>query len=222
MSSYEDYAGLGETGFGGAREPVKPEDEFFHSVYIAGQTRINHINKEELAGKLQIRGVEYNKDSVCFIITHIKEVLVKEEKDNQGRMRTACFSFKEGDAPWYGTNQNHRCGSNSAERAANPHCEPCRAQIIVAGIYCTENGKPILNEDKSPTFVFIRGKGMKYSNVSDYLGWLLNVNKVSQKEHDSLQGMIKSDDNENFVLAIEIMQTKKSNQNGNNIHSRNA
>ena len=80
MSSYEDYAGLGETGFGGAREPVKPEDEFFHSVYIAGQTRINHINKEELAGKLQIRGVEYNKDSVCFIITHIKEVLVKDWK----------------------------------------------------------------------------------------------------------------------------------------------
>lgn len=59
-------------------------------------------------------------------------------------------------------------------------------------------------------------------NVSDYLGWLLNVNKVSQQEHDSLQSMIKSQDNENFVLAIEIMQTKKSNQNGNNIHSGNA
>jgi hypothetical protein len=62
----------------------------------------------------------------------------------------------------------------SAERASVDFCNACRAQILVAGIYCNENGAPILTEDKKPIFVFIRGKGMRYSNVSEYLNNLYN------------------------------------------------
>jgi hypothetical protein len=57
----------------------------------------------------------------------------------------------------------------SAERAANEFCNGCKAQILVAGIYCDSNGSPVLTEDKKPIFIFIRGKGMKYSNISEYL-----------------------------------------------------
>lgn len=59
-------------------------------------------------------------------------------------------------------------------------------------------------------------------NVSDYLSWMFDNKKVSEDEYYSLKGMIESPDNENLILAIEIMQTKKSNQNGNNIYSGNA
>ena len=139
--SFEDYQDLAGVGFqGGGGEPVAPEDEFFHSVYIAGKTRKNHINVEEKSGKLQVRGVQYNLDEVNMIITHTKDVLAKI-KNEQGRDNIKCFSYKEGSAPWFGTSQladgsKRPCPLTSAERAANDFCNECRAQILVAGIYC--------------------------------------------------------------------------------------
>jgi len=174
--SIEEFADLATTGYqggGGGGEQKPPEDELFHSVYIAGKTRKNHINVEEQSGKYQIRGVQYNLDEVHMIITHVKEVLanIKREKNKDNIM---CFSFKEGGPPWYGTStlsdgSKRQCPQTSAERAVNDFCNPCRAQIIVAGIYCKPDGSPILTEDNKPILIFIRGKGMKYSNVSNYL-----------------------------------------------------
>jgi hypothetical protein len=172
--SYEDYAGLYSTGHEN-KEPVKPEDEFYHSLYIAGAQRLNHINIAEEIGKLQVRGVEYNKDMVHFIITHTKQVLSKSTRDPQTqRENLDCFCYQEGDAPWFGTSlgedgKKRMCGTNSAERASNPYCNTCRAQMIVAGLYCDANGKPFTSEEGKPTFIFIRGKGMKYSGVANYL-----------------------------------------------------
>lgn len=173
MSSYEDYQDLMGTGHE-SREPVKPEDEFFHSVYIAGTTRKNHINVEELAGKFQIRGVQYNLDEVNMIITHTKDVLVKETTQNR-KSSLECFSFKPDAPPWYGTtrlpdNSPRPCPTTSAERAVNDFCNTCKAQIIVAGIYCNPDGSPVLTDEKKPIFIFLRGKGMKYMGVSNYLG----------------------------------------------------
>jgi len=163
----EDYGDLMDTGYE-SRQPVDPEDEFFHSVYIAGQTRQNHLGLQEQAGKLQVRGVEYNIDQVYMIVTHVKGLLAKIRRDNQGRESIECFSYQVGDPPWYGTS-GVKCGVNSAERAASDFCNPCRAQLVVAGIYCDSQGNPVVGEDKKPTFVFIRGKGMKYSRVADYI-----------------------------------------------------
>jgi len=170
--SYEDYQDLMGTGHE-SREPVKPEDEFFHSVYISGTTRKNHINIEELAGKFQVRGVRYNVDEVNLVITHTKDILAKVVTKNR-KDSTECFSFKPGAPPWYGTtrlpdNTERPCPTTSAERAVNDYCNSCKAQIIVAGIYCNPDGSPVLTEEKKPIFVFIRGKGMKYKGVSDYL-----------------------------------------------------
>jgi len=159
MVDFNEYSQLAETGYSSV-EPIKPEDEFFHSVYISG--------KEETAGKFQVRGVEYNLDSINMIITNVKEVLVKMVKSGQ-RDKLDCFSYKSGQPPWTGIS-GRVCGQNSAERAANDFCNACRAQIIVTGIYCDASGKPQVGEDGKPVFVFIRGKGMKYSNVSKYLG----------------------------------------------------
>jgi len=163
----EEYAGLAETGFE-SRKPTDPEKEFFHSVYISGQTRENHIGIEEREGKLQIRGVEYNLDGVNMIVTNVKEVLVKSVITPKRQENVTCFSYKSGPPPWKGTT-NRICGENSAQRAANEFCNDCRSQIIVSGVYCQLNGKPILNEEGVPVFVFLRGKGMKYSNISEYL-----------------------------------------------------
>lgn len=170
--SYSDYADLMGTGHE-SREPVKPEDEFFHSVYIAGTSRKNHINIEELAGKFQIRGVQYNLDEVNMIITHTKEILAKIVTQNR-RDNIECFSFKPGAPPWYGTsklpdNTPRPCPTTSAERAVNDYCNICKSQILVAGLYCNPDGSPVLAEDNKPIFVFIRGKGMKYMGVSEYL-----------------------------------------------------
>jgi len=169
MADFNEYADLGQTGYK-STEPVKPEDEFFHSLYISGATRDNHVNISENAGKMQIRGVEYNLDSVNMIITHVKKILVKNEKDQAGKQKVGCFSFKkEAQPPWHGWN-NRVCGTNSAERAANAFCNQCREQILMAGIYVDQTGKPIPHaETGKPIFIFLRGKGMKYNGVSQFL-----------------------------------------------------
>lgn len=169
MVDFNEYADLGQTGIANT-EPVKPEDEFFHSLYISGATRTNHANISEQSGKMQIRGVEYNLDSVNMVITHVKKILVKNVKDAQGKQKVGCFSFKkEPKPPWHGWN-NRPCGDNSAARAANDFCRDCREQIIMAGIYVDGTGKPIPHaETGKPIFIFLRGKGMKYNAVSQYL-----------------------------------------------------
>jgi hypothetical protein len=173
-TSFEDYQDLSGVGYqGGSGEATAPEDEFFHSLYIAGKTRMNHINVEEYAGKLQVRGVEYNLNEVNMVITHTKDILAKILSE-KGRDTIECFSYKDGPAPWFGTStlpdgSKRACPLTSAERASNDFCTKCRAQILVAGLYCDANGNPILTEDKKPIFLFIRGKGMRYSNVSEYL-----------------------------------------------------
>jgi hypothetical protein len=177
--SFEEYQDLQGTGYqGGSGEITLPEEEFFHSVYISGKTRKNHLNIEEKVEHFQVRGVEYNLDKVHMIIIHTKEILAKIETERK-RDTIKCFSFKEGQAPWFGTSKlsngdKRECPLTSADRASNDFCNPCRAQLLVAGIYCNENGSPILTEDKKPIFVFIRGKGMRYSNVSEYLNNLFN------------------------------------------------
>ena len=175
MGGYEEYAGLGDSGFEN-NEPVAPEDEFFHALYIAGKTRKNHIDVEEIANKLQIRGLEYNLDKVNMIITHVKKILVNSFKDAKtNKDKVQCFSFKKDmNPPWFGTTmvdgKPRQCGSNSGERANDSFCNTCREQIVVGGIYCDDEGHPILTAEKKPQFMFLRGKGMKYSNVSTYLG----------------------------------------------------
>lgn len=173
MPNIDDYTDI-ESGGIVNKEPVKPEDEFFHSVYIAGQSRVNHINITEEAKKIQVRGVEYNLLEVNMIIIHVKEILAKLKQGARGEL-TECFSYKNGEAPWFGTTKltdgsQRQCPLNSSERAVVEFCKECRSQILVAGIYCKPDGSPILSEKKTPIFIFIRGKGMKYSNVSDYLG----------------------------------------------------
>lgn len=168
---YEDFSDLSNTGFS-VKETKKPEDEFFHSIYIAGKTRTNHIGVSEEANKLQIRGFKYNLDEVNMIITHIKEVLVKTVKEN-GQDRVGCFSYKTGKV-WKGTSGNI-CGRNSAERAASPFCKDCKSNLIVAGMICSPNGKPLIDENNKAVFGFIRGKGMKYSNISEYLTSLFRL-----------------------------------------------
>jgi|WetSurSiteA1Bulk_404760.scaffolds.fasta_scaffold00030_4 hypothetical protein len=175
MSGFEDYKDLNKTGYTSV-ETVAPEDEFFHSVYISGQSRKNHINVVEQAGKMQLRGVEYNLDEVSMVIVHTKEILSKVVSKS-GKDSTECFSFKEGAAPWFGTSKlqdgsRRQCPQTSAERAVVEYCNPCRSQIIVAGIYCRPDGAPVVTEEKKPVFVFLRAKGMKYSNIANYLSEL--------------------------------------------------
>jgi len=169
MTDFNEYADLGATGYK-STEPVKPEDEFFHSLYISGAARKNHLGITEEIGKFQIRGVEYNLNTINMVITHVKKILVKNGKDAQGNQKVECFSFKKDPKPpWTGWN-NRPCGSNSAERSTNQFCNQCREQIVVAGIYVDEAGKPIQQpETGKPIFIFLRGKGMKYNNVSQFL-----------------------------------------------------
>lgn len=174
MTNFKEYSGLADTGLrGGPREQIPPEEEFFHSVYICGKTRKNHIGVEEIAGKLQVRGVQYNLNEVNMIITHVKDILVKEGKDGR-KTKLECFSFKKGEPPWYGTTRlpdgsPRPCPKTATDRSVVEFCSPCKAQIILAGILCSAEGIPVLTEEKKPYFVFVKGKGVKYKNVSDYL-----------------------------------------------------
>jgi len=208
MSDFDvnEFDDLLETGYE-TKEPVAPEEEFFHSVYIAGQTRKNHIGVMEQAGKLQVRGVEYNLDKVHMVITHVKSVLSKISRGPTGKETVECFSFQSGDPPWYGSADGRKCGTNSAERAASDFCNPCRSQLIVTGLYCDQNGRPILGQDKKPVFVFIRGKGMKYSPVAEYVNALQNedfepvISPVTEKSRKLEKVHVN---NKRFVTVIGI------------------
>lgn len=173
MSGFEEYGELQGVGFTGAPDAVPPEEEFFKSVYIAGVTRKNHINVEEIAGKIQIRGLEYNLEEVNMVITHTKEILVREAAKGT-RDLYSCFSFKDGNPPWYGTTtiadgRPRPCPSTSPERAVNDFCKLCKGQILVSGIYCKADGTPVTDGEGKPVFIFLRGKGVKYGNISNYL-----------------------------------------------------
>lgn len=163
--SFEEFGNLSQTGFQN-REPTRPEDEFFHSVYISGISRKNSSGITEQAEKLQIRGVEYNLESLNMMIIHTKVILAKLKIEDKKEV-LQCFSYQEGLSP-KGTS-GITCGKNAAERATNDYCVNCRSQIIMAGIYCNEKGDPIADEQGKPIFVFLRGKGMKYSAIADYL-----------------------------------------------------
>ena len=220
-NSFEDYQDLSGVGFqGGSSEPIAPEDEFFHSVYIAGSLRKNHLNIEEIPGKIQIRGVEYNLDEVHMVITHTKDILAKITSANK-RDNVECFSYKDGAPPWYGTSQlpngNRRgCPQTSAERAANDFCNTCKAQILLAGIYCDKNGSPILTDEKKPIFIFIRGKGTKYSGVSEYLNDRFNedLDPIFEPVTEQSKAFEKSVvNNKRFVTRITKDETKTSHGN---------
>jgi hypothetical protein len=82
MEDYKEYKDLFQTSHKGYKS-IPPEEEFFKSVYIGGNDRTNHIGIVEKAGKLHIRGHAYNLDKVTFLITHVKNVLVKTKRDER-------------------------------------------------------------------------------------------------------------------------------------------
>lgn len=165
MADFKDFSELGsDQTFAPKKESVAPEEEFFHSCYIPGKVRENHIGVKEIPGSLQIRGVEYNQDEVYFIITHTKQILSKDDEQ-----KNVCFSYQDGPPPWQGTNHGP-CGRNKAERSTDSFCVSCKAQLIVAGIMTDAQGNPRKDANGKPLFMFLRGKGMKYSNVSEHIG----------------------------------------------------
>lgn len=170
---FSEYSDLVDEGGYDVKTPVAPEDEFFHAIYISGQQRQNSLGQQETPGKLQIRGLKTNLDVINMVIVHVKQILVKSVPTNNYRggsgERLECFSYQVGNPPWKSTTGN-MCAKNATERAANPFCKDCRSQIIIAGIYLDEaTGKPFMKENGKPAYIFIRAKGIKYSNVANYL-----------------------------------------------------
>lgn len=211
FSEYEDLAGEGGGGFS-AKAATKPEDEFFHAVYISGQQRKNHLGEDEIPGKLQIRGLKSNLKEINMAIVHIKAVLVKTtrvgNKDN-----LECFSYQVGTPPWKGTSGNI-CGKNSTERAAFPYCSSCRSQLIIAGLYIDEiTGKPFVVDGK-PVYIFIRAKGIKYGNIANYLSDLAKrddlepiVTPVTEKSKKFEQEQVN---HKRFIAKITVGKTSSA------------
>lgn len=171
MSKLDDYQDLNETGYE-APEVKSPEEELFHSIYISGVPRKNHKDIVEQVGKLQIRGVDYNLDEVYGIITHIKTVLVKTTTVNK-RDTVECFCY-QAEKPWKGTS-GRMCGATSVIRSADPYCSQCKSNLIVSFLLCQSNGKPLTDEKGNKLFGFVRGKGMKYMPLSNYLSELSSL-----------------------------------------------
>jgi hypothetical protein len=203
LNQYDD---LEDTGFI-TNEPSSPEKDFFHSIYISGKTRKNNVGVEEKPGKIQVRGVEYNKDDVYLIITHIKPVLMKVKRVGQ-RDNIECFSYQIGPPEnWKGTNGNRKCPRNSVERAANSWCNDCKSQLVVAGLYTDSNGKPITGEDNKPVFAFIRARGVKYQNVSNYLSDLSKLELpaiTGAQDEEALKRERKLINHKRFVTKISV------------------
>lgn len=166
--NFEDYVDLSGSGIGQPRKEVSPEDEFFHSVYICGRDRENHRQIVEQNGKLQIRGVDYNKDEVHMIITHVKKVRINSKFDlTQQRTVISCGS-KLNTNPWVGTS-GRNCASRK-DRVNIPECAECKHNIVVFGVLCdNKEGRIKIGADGKPVFCFFVGKGIKWEDVNTHL-----------------------------------------------------
>ena len=164
----QEYSDLYNTSHKGYKV-TPPEEEKFKSVYIGGEDRKNHIGIVEKKGKLHVRGFKYNLDQIIFLITHVKGMLAKTERDDKlKRDVLKCFSYQLGKPPWIGTS-GKTCGTNSAERASVDFCAPCRSQLVVSGILCDDKGNFIEDDRKELVRIFIRAKASKYGLVKEYL-----------------------------------------------------
>jgi hypothetical protein len=221
MSILDQYQELNSTGVavgGGGGDQTPAEEEFFKSIYISGQNRKHQNGTMEEIEKLQVRGHSANHTEVFMIITHVKDILNNEAKEN-GRTKTKCFSFKDTpQAPWYGSQampdgSPRICPVLSADRKAVEYCKNCKSQIIVAGILCQPTGSPVLDEENKPVFVFIRGKGTKYGNVSDYLSELyhLDLDPILNEEGDAVREFEKRVINQKRFVTRIYKTTAESN-----------
>jgi hypothetical protein len=166
-------------------EPVDPKDEFFHSLYISGQERELEGGITEEANKLQVRGVKYNLSEVYCILTHVKKMQVNQTGNGRSS-RLTCFSYQFGPRPYKGTDGTV-CPETTKDREGVPHCSNCRANVVAAGVLTDKSGNPLLDEKKTPIFIFIRGKGIKYSGLSDYLFELykqIDLVKIDENNED--------------------------------------
>ena len=166
--NYEEYQksignsrGVGVSG----HVSVPPSEEKFHSLYIGGVTRENEMGITEEAGKFQVRGAMYNQDEIYCIVLTSKLVNVNKEKIN-GREKIICFSYRKSDPPV--AFDGFQCPP-STEREKFKRCKNCKTHILFVAMMCDKNGKPIVTDDKQPIILFVRGSGVKYKNVSDYL-----------------------------------------------------
>jgi len=187
-------------------EETSPEEEFFHSIYIGGITRKNHIGVFEEAGKLHIRGVQYNLNEVYMIITHVKTVLIRKERSNN-REKVVCFSYQNTN-PWKGRS-NKICPTNREERDSTTECTGCRSEIIISGILCEKNGIPILIDNK-PIFVFIRGRGIRSPNVYEYLEKLskMEVNPPIFPDDPTLEKLVAKNKRHVTIVGMTTTNSK--------------
>jgi len=145
------------------------DTSIFKSVYITGTSRrIEGTNEVEQIGKLQVHDTNIrNQDEICMIPMFAKRKLVKVRMDGMKEI-VECFSYMKGEPPYKGTS-GRTCPNTSAQRDATVDCKGCRQRIILAGLLVTPEGKPIKDKDGEPIFVFLRGKGIKFMEIADYI-----------------------------------------------------
>lgn len=207
----EEYKDLLVTGMSTKKE-VKPEDQFFHSIYIPALEREeNHAGIIEQPGKLQIFGVQYNLSEVNILCLHIKQVLVKREEITPDNWKITCFSFQEGKFP-RGTS-GKVCPKNRQERQSVNFCSECRAEIIITGLYCDKDANLIKINDK-PVFTFLRGHGMKSNAIYGYLEEIkkLELEPLIFKDNLNMENSLVK--NKRFVTRITTAKEKNPKQKG--------
>lgn len=145
------------------------DTSMFKSVYITGTARqIEGTNEVEQVGKLQIHDTKFrNLDEVCMIPMFAKRKLVKVRMEGMKEI-VECFSYMRGEPPYKGTS-GRTCPNTSAQRDATVECKGCRQRIILAGILVSPEGRPFVNDDGENIYIFIRGKGIKFMAISNYI-----------------------------------------------------
>lgn len=175
MADYKKYAQMGDVNPNATvyepKDEVAWEDEFFHSIYIGGKTRVEEKigNKKLFGGMLHIRGVSYNMDEV-YIKPFYKRQILNNEVKNGKYDSTKCFSYAERDEEGNQlSTSGFFCPQTSLERKEIHWCSTCRTSIIIAGFLCDEIGKYILTEDGKPIHVFVKGTGSKVGDLMQYV-----------------------------------------------------
>jgi len=170
---FTNYANMGDCNVKDEYTPnesVNPSEELFKRIYISGSNqKEDEYTKERLfPGMLQIEGTKNNLDVLYIMPYYKRQVLINLVKNGKYDAKK-CFSYAvyddEGNQL---STSGFFCPQNSEGRKQFQWCRTCKTNFIIAGFLVDSEGSYIMDANKKPLNVFIKGAGSKVGDIMAY------------------------------------------------------
>jgi len=206
---FRGVSGGGKKEVFSKKDEIAWEDEMFHAIYISGKTRYEEkIEKKLHADFIQIRGVDYNLEE-CYMLPYYYRIVYANNVPAGNFKVNKCFSFDDytEDGSKKISTSGFPCPATRSFRNEIRWCSTCRSIVYIIGFLCDENGQNILDSNKKPINVFIKGKGSSYGDISSYTYECKNIDVEPLFDDKSEESLAEEQNYFNIfrrVLKIEM------------------